>query len=427
MRRTILANLGIVPFSQPQNTMPKPDDLRTAVDTLVRSYADGKHGVVIGVGLVCQAKRHAWFYGDVESVCPNSIVDNMLFEIGSITKPFTTILLADMHLNGVVQLDDPVNEFLPVSACLPSRGGIEVSLKHLATHTSGLACLPNNLDWKHRLLSDNPYAEYSVDDLYSYLSTCRLKSTPGRVYRYSNLGFGLLGHVLGLAAGTDYEALVTDRVCNPLQMQDTLITPRAGQKNRLAIGHSGGQKVSNWEMPTLAGAGAIRSSLNDMLIFLAAQVAPTKTRLREPIEFAQTMQTERKRALYRDYRFMAPLALLGTTGLFIWQSFGLPIWKRLAISLAVPLVMKCVWPRGLTDLALGWHADLRRHGRNNEQVLWHNGRTGGYASFIGFSRAAEVGVVLLSNCDKPRDRLGRRLLDLLLLFARRTPEEQDLN
>ena len=103
-----------------------------------------------------------------------------------------------MHLKGEIDLDDPVNKFLPSPVALRSPGGVDVTLRHLATHTSGLPNLPSNLGLKNIFLAKNPFAKYTVEKLYAYLSKCRLMSSPGSAYKYSNLGMGLLGHVLGL-------------------------------------------------------------------------------------------------------------------------------------------------------------------------------------------------------------------------------------
>ena len=130
--------------------------------------------------------------------------------------------------------------------------------------------------------------------MYAFLSEPRLVSAPGVVHNYSNLGMGLLGHVLALAAGMDFEALVVERICAPLGMNDTAITLSDDLRDRLAPGHAKGTQVSNWDIPTLAGAGAFRSTVQDMMILLKANMRPDGTPLRGAIELAQTLQRREK-------------------------------------------------------------------------------------------------------------------------------------
>jgi CubicO group peptidase (beta-lactamase class C family) len=266
--------------------------------------------------------------------------------------------------------------------------------------------LPNNLCGP-KLDAANPYAHYTVEDLYACLARFRLKSKPGTKSNYSNLGAGLLGHVLAKAAGTDYETLVKQRICKPLGMIDTTINLSEDQQRRLAVGHSGSQPVPNWDLPTFAGAGALRSSLRDMLRFLRANIEPSSTPLETTLKFAHQIQTERKYRFYRDFGFMAPLIVAGLAGFFAWQSFGLPVWARVAVVLAVPAVLFHFWPRGIDTMALGWYVDDLLCVK---PALWHNGGTGGYASYVAFLPETRQGVVLLSNSDKEPDSIGRTLL-----------------
>lgn len=181
--------------------------------------------------------------------------EKTLFEIGSITKVFTTTLLAEMHVAGELTLNNRVNRYLPIEGRLVCRGGDQVTLMHLATHTSGLPRLPPNLTWK-KLATDNPYADYSAEDLHAGLAKCRLKNRPGARTRYSNLGSGLLGHVLSRVAGGDYERLLIDRVLQPLGMHDTAIRLSDEQQMRMALGHAEGKPVRHWDFQVLAGASS---------------------------------------------------------------------------------------------------------------------------------------------------------------------------
>ncbi|MEL6440372.1 MAG: serine hydrolase domain-containing protein [Cyanobacteria bacterium J06621_8] len=142
----------------------------------------------------------------------NKADGDTLFEIGSITKVFTTLLLADMAQQGEVNLNEPIGKFLPASVEVPSKNNQEITLLNLATHTSGLPRMPNNFAPEDE---DNPYADYTVEQMYQFLSNYPLTRDVGAEYEYSNLGAGLLGHILALKAETDYETLVLKSICEP--------------------------------------------------------------------------------------------------------------------------------------------------------------------------------------------------------------------
>jgi len=210
-------------------------------------------------------------------VASGPVNGDTVFEIGSVTKVFTSVLLGDMVRRGEVALGDPVAKYLPDDVKVPERGGKKITLAHLAAHTSALPRLPSNMEMKDPA---NPYADYTVRQLYDFLSTYELTRDVGAQFEYSNLGVGLLGHALARRAGTDYETLVRTRILEPLGMKSTSITLSKSMKERLATGHDAELKpVGNWDLPTLAGAGALRSTANDLLVFLAATLGYTKTPL----------------------------------------------------------------------------------------------------------------------------------------------------
>ena len=312
-------------------------------------------GVVVGV--IGPEGRRLIAYGHPEKGDSHPVDGDTIFEIGSETKVFTALLLADMVQRGEVTLDDPVAKYLPQGVKMPERNGRPITLVDLATHTSGLPRLPANLAPKD---PGNPYADYSVEQLHQFLSSYQLTRDIGSQYEYSNLGGGLLGYVLALRAGTGYEALVESRICKPLGMNNTRITLTPEMKARLAAGHNAAlDTVENWDLPTLAGAGALRSSANDMLNFIAANLGYTKS----------------------------PLSPAMAAMLKVRKPTGRP---------------------GL-EIALGWHIFTS----NGKEIIWHNGGTGGYRSFMGFDPRARVGVVLFSNAGTEAgvDDIGRHLLD----------------
>jgi serine-type D-Ala-D-Ala carboxypeptidase/endopeptidase len=309
------------------------------------------------VGITDSTGRRTISYGKFDKGDSKAVDGNTIFEIGSVTKVFTSLLLADMVQRGEVALTDPVAKYLPAGVKMPERNGQQISLEDLATHTSGLPRLPSNLSPKD---ASNPYADYSVEQLYEFLSSYQLTRDIGSQYEYSNLGGGLLGHVLARRAGIDYEKLVHSRICEPLGMQSTAITLSDEMKTRFAVGHDATmQEVPHWDLPTLAGAGALRSSANDMLTFVAANLGYVKTSL-------------------------APAM---TAMLAVRRPTGAP---------------------GL-EVGLAWHILTR----DNHEIIWHNGGTGGFRSFVGFERKTGMGVVVLSNAGTPAgvDDIGQHLLN----------------
>ena len=234
-------------------------------------------GVGIVVGVIDPQGRRVVAYGSLNQGDSRPLNGDTIFEIGSVTKVFTSLLLSDMVQHGEVALADPVAKYLPADVKVPERGGRVITLVDLSTHTSGLPRLPSNLLPKDPA---NPYADYTVEQLYQFLSSYQLTRDIGAQFEYSNLGGGLLGHALARRAGMDYEALVRSRISSPLGMSSTGITLTPEMKGRLAVGHNDKlTAVPNWDLPTLAGAGALRSSANDLLTFLGANLGYVKSPL----------------------------------------------------------------------------------------------------------------------------------------------------
>jgi CubicO group peptidase (beta-lactamase class C family) len=341
--------LGVIAFarSEPASAQSFPPDsvIRRVAARMIRA----EDGVAVVIGLLpASGGRRVLVVGD------DSYDGDTLFEIGSITKAFTGILLAEMAERGEVRLDQTVAELLPDGVEVPQRAGRAITLKDLATHSSGLPRMPDNF---RPADPSNPYADYTADQLYQFLRGHTLVRDVGSEYEYSNLGVGLLGHALARRAGKPYETLVTERVLAPLGMVSTKITLGPQDSARLARGHNArGEPVGNWDVPTLAGAGALRSTTNDMMTLMTAAMEP-------------------------------PAGLLGRA------------LQRSAVPHFTPDV-------GL-ELGLGWHISSQI----DRRVIWHNGGTGGYSSFAGFDPAIRMGVVVLSNQASPVDALGLHLLD----------------
>src|SRR5580700_3787583 len=197
--------------------VPSTHEIR---EILVRRIDEQKQAVGIVVGVIEPNGRRVVAYGNLANGDPRTLDGDTIFEIGSISKVFTSLLLADMVNRKEVTLDDPAAKYLPENVTMPERSGKSITLLDLSTHSSGLPRLPSNLKLKDPF---NPYAGYSVDDLYQFLSSYTLRRDPGSEVEYSNLGAGLLGHLLAYRAGTDYESLIGTRITRPLSMPDTVL------------------------------------------------------------------------------------------------------------------------------------------------------------------------------------------------------------
>jgi CubicO group peptidase (beta-lactamase class C family) len=333
------------------NAEEKPKSEAEIMALLDKCVVQQKRAPGIVIGIIDDKGGKVFAKGVCETGQSAAVTGDTVFEIGSVTKVFTALLLQQMAESGEVKLDDPIGKYLPSTVKMPSRQDRQITLLDLATQTSGLPRLPDNLAPKDQ---NNPYADYTVERLYDFLSHYQLKRDIGEKYEYSNLGVGLLGHILSLRAGADYEALLVGRICDPLQMKSTRIKLSPELKARLAPGHNAlGMTVENWDIPTLAGAGALRSTANDMLKFLAANLGLAKSSLSNAMTAIQQPR--------HSSGFLRRIGL---------------IWQIERVS----------------------------------GTIWHNGGTGGYHAYIGLKKDPPRSVVVLANSANDIDDIGQYLL-----------------
>lgn len=331
-----------------------PDD--AALKQMLQSRVeDGRAtGLVLGV-MEADGSTRVVSFGDpgagARALGPDSV-----FEIGSVTKVFTTTLLADMVRRGEVSLDVPAQTYAPPGMTLPTRNGKAITLAHLAEQNSGLPRLPGNLDLS-KVDMANPYAAYTTEMLSEFLASYELPRDPGAEFEYSNLGMGLLGALLAHRAGRDYESLVRTRILEPLGMKMSGIALSPEMQAMLAKGHGAdGAAAANWDLPSLAGAGALRSSMTDMLKFLDANMGEPKNDLERAMRMAQ-----------------APRFPLG----------------------------------GDAEIGLGWITISTASG----SFVYHDGGTGGYGAIIAIDTKRNVGLVLLGNRTGIPDDIAMHLMD----------------
>jgi CubicO group peptidase (beta-lactamase class C family) len=309
------------------------------------------------VGIITPQGRRIVPYGPVNQGDPHPLDGETVFEIGSVTKIFTALLLADMVQHGEVALNDPVAKYLPDGVKVPEQNGRKITLADLATHTSGLPFFPSDIPLQDPAEAGRIVAKYSIPNLYQFLSTYELPQDIGSKWAYSNLGFGLLGQALARRAGMDYEALVRLRITGPLGMESTAITLSPQMRARLGVGHDAKlQPAPEVDMPAFIAAGSLRSTTNDLLTFLAAFMGYCKSPLAP-----------------------AMAAMLGT--------------RR---------------PGPGLDQALGWW--IVKLGPADDGFVAFGGQTLGYAATVAYDPKTSLGVVVLSNSTLDDGGLGWHLL-----------------
>jgi serine-type D-Ala-D-Ala carboxypeptidase/endopeptidase len=321
----------------------------------------------IVIGFIGINGTSVYSFGNISESNNRPVNGNTLFNIDSITKTFTTLALADMVNQGIIKLSDPIEKYLPSNVTVPEFNGIKITIEDLATHTSGLPYIPSNILLNNTIGDLNP--NYNLTQLYQALSNTTLSWEPGSKFLYSDFGMGLLGHILTIQeGGMSYEQIIKNRILNVLGMNDTKITLSENDiKNRFPVGHLNGSEIQTPQIPdVLAGAGSFRSTANDMLKYLSANLGLLHTTLDDSIQLQHLIRHPGIIANPMNYSEYVALA----------------------------------W-RVLTDLGT--------------EVFAHKGAIEGWNSFIGFIPAKESGLILLCSCDTDdadMNNLGFVLLNL---------------
>jgi CubicO group peptidase (beta-lactamase class C family) len=336
--------------------------MQDGIDTIVASTSDHPANTGVAVGVLKGGQRSVYGYGTVGGAPP---AGDTMFEIGSVTKVFTTALLSILAAEGVVALDDPVANLAGELSAFPPQ----ITLQHLATHTAGFPKMPSNILGSMLRDRGNPYAAYPLEEMLRFLtkhppSTRRLEA---RQVDYSNLGVALLGILLARRLGDSYEAAIASKICEPLGMLDTCIRLTPDQERRMAAPHNSRGKLSrNWDLPAFEGAGALRSTADDSLTFLAAHLGGVSSALTPPLQDSHAIRS----------RTFAPPMLL----------------QRLVARVSgLDLDGDCT----REGMALGWTVGRLTSGE--VQVHWHHGASGGYRAFVGFVKEKRIGTVVLAN------------------------------
>ena len=342
-------------------SLPSDNEIRQ----LLADRIDAQHkslGMVVAI--ISPDGRRRVSYGVLAKDDPRPLDGATIFEIGSVTKVFTSLLLADMVQRGEVALADPVAKYLPPGVKVPERNGRTITLVDLATHTSGLPFMPSNMGLDFTRILTYPlaqirdaYARYTDAKLDEFLSTAELTGDIGSHWAYSNVNGGLLGRALARRAGMDFEALVRARITAPLGLRSTSITVSPSMRRTLAVGHDARlQPAPEWVLPALAGAGSLRSSADDLLTFLGA---------------------------FMDY-------------------------GRTPLAPAMAGMLQTRRPAPTLQQALGWW--IIPFGPGDDGIVTAAGVTLGFSTTVAFDPRTRVGVVVLSNSSEGDGGLAWHLL-----------------
>ncbi|RZA03572.1 MAG: class A beta-lactamase-related serine hydrolase [Sphingobacteriaceae bacterium] len=340
---------GKVPTSNPLTTATDK-----IIDSIARVYIQKQNTAGLSLGVIRGGKVSVYNYGEATKG-NNKLPDgNTIFELGSITKTFTSILLAWYVNQGKVSLNDPITKYLPTEVAANPQLK-DIKLVNLSNHTSGLSSIPSNSGLQRPYDEANPYKNYSRQLLFDYLAKCTLIANPGEKYAYSNLASGVLGSILEKVSGKPYEQMVAEIITQPLGMKSTIqkiypmLTPRVA-----TVYDEEGNQTSPWDFDALASAGALRSSMNDMLLYVKANM----------------------------------------------NSKGIsPLDKAINLTHQITL-------NNDARIGLSWHIIVV----GGVDYYFHNGGTGGSSSFLAFNKEKQLGIVILSNAAESTDPIGVSLL-----------------
>ena len=327
------------------------------VDSILQKFMFESKTVGLSIGILKDGQTYFYNYGETKKGNGQTPTAKNLYEIGSITKTFTGILLAQAVTEKRVKLNDPVNKYLPADIPFLKVGNDTIRLVHLSNHTSGLPRMPDNIDLSNIA---NPYKDYSVTQLFNYLKTVKLTQKPGTKIEYSNLGVGLLGIILERLKMNriSFGNMVKKYICDKAEMADT--KQFINKKNDAVLVQGYNENIieqGSWDFLALAAAGALCSNASDMLKYAAINISAKDKNLQKAIELAHQIT---------------------------FDNDG-------------------------EKIGLNWF--IKNWGWGN--VLFHNGGTGGYRSFLTINPATKNAVVILSNTAVSNDDIGVEILKYL--------------
>ena len=333
------------------STNPMSTALDHLVDSVVQPYISLQ--ATTGLSIAVLKNNRTFFYGYGETAKGNKVIpdQNTIFEIGSITKTFTAILLAEAVNSGMANLNDPINKYLPANVPPLNYAGVPITLKTLSNHSSGLPGMPSNM---RPADISNPYSDYDTSNLIDFYKNFKTIRQPGQKYEYSNLATGTLGYILEKLFKKNYETLIIEKICNPIGMKDTRINITMKDSSRFAKGYNPyGYYNPPWSFKVLAGAGAIRSTSSDLMKYAKANLGNAPESLKK------------------------------------------------AIMLTHQVTFNHV-----AKVGLGWH--IIKPGK--DELIFHNGETGSFTSYLAINLEKKMAVIILSNTSIGTEDAGDAIM-----------------
>ena len=353
MRHFLL--IACLAFGAAAGAVPPDSEIHRIIEERVQTIAGPEGGMGIVVGVLDEKGPRVIAYGDTSAAERRSLTGDTVFEIGSVTKVFTALLLIDMVRTRHLKLTDPVAKYLPKATKVPERNGRSITVVDLATHTSGLPFMPDDMP----ALAEANGSSYSQADLYRFIGAQTLQSDIGSQWDYSNLDYWLLQEAIATRGHADFEQLLQKRVIAPLGLQSTAITLPPELEARVAIGHDAVMQptapLASWPVFNLMpAAGGMLSTANDLLRFLSVTMGYEDSKLAPSM--AKLLQTRR--------------------------------------------------PAGESEQALGWMI----MGKGEDTIVLHDGGTMGFSSSMAWMPQQRAGVVVLMNQAGSVGDIARHLL-----------------
>ncbi len=344
------------PSQEVETNNPLLTDFDKRINEIIAPYANSSSTASLSIGIFKDNQTSYYGYGETKKG-NNTIPDSeTLYEIGSITKTFTALLMIDYLQTNSLSIENPINNFLPSDIPIVQHDGNPIRIKHLLNHTSGLPRLPD--DFETGMDPNNPYKHYDSSKVYSYLKNFTLQINPGQTWEYSNLGAGLSGIILERQNHKSYEQLLIEKICTPLGLGKTKITLNSADSSNFAFGYNSyGRQVPYWDdMNAFKGAGAIKSNAKDLILY-------GKTILNHESSVLKTQ---------------------------------------------IDSCLNVTYESNDLQMASGW-LNLKFNGN---ECLFHDGGTGGFNSYIVIDKAKSIVLVILFN-NAPSSKTENCFLELV--------------
>lgn len=333
----------------------KADELDIKLDSIALDYLREANTSGLSIAVLCGGKIRYYNYGETNKKTKKLPTLTTIYEIGSITKTFTGIMLANAVLEGKINIEDDIRKYIGNDYSNLSYKNEPIRIKHLCTHTSLLPAVPMDIENQIGFKATDPYKNYSSEMLFAYLKTIKLDTIPGSKYEYSNVGFAVLANILEKIYKLPLESLFEKYIIKPNQMNSTTLI--ANEEKEMAIGYTAdtGMEAEYWNWKSIAGAGGIKSNIQDMAKYLEVNI-----------------KSDNK---------------------------------------AIALSHQKIYNQGQLAFGMSW---VISPGKDTAQFIWHNGRTAGFSSVCGIIKELEIGVVVLSNFGMSCDQVGFGIIKYLM-------------